>query len=154
MKAPRRTADASIQRLLVVSDAALADVNRLPPSVRALIDAAAKLYVVTPSLPGRVAWLASEVNPSRRAAGKRLDAVLRNMRSIGARVSGMIGDDTALTAVEDAVAKFQPHHILIALRDGGDANWQEKGLVEQIRKRFGLPLTTYGVHPQARLDAA
>jgi hypothetical protein len=31
--------------------------------------------------------------------------------------------------------------------DDEHANWQEKGLIEQIRSRFTLPLTTYAVDP-------
>jgi hypothetical protein len=42
---------APIQRLLVIADAAVADVAELPPRVRAVIDAADEVYVVTPSLP-------------------------------------------------------------------------------------------------------
>ena len=83
-----------IQRLLFVSDAAVADVDELPSPVRAVIDDAAELYVVTPSLPGRLAWLATELNPSRHAADERLDTVLGHMRSIGAKASGTTGDDT------------------------------------------------------------
>ena len=64
------------------------------------------------------------------------------------RASGRTGDDTTLTAVGDAVAEFQPDHILVALRGGDHANWQEKGLIEQIRDHFSLPLTTYAVEPQ------
>ena len=45
------------------------------------------------------------------------------MRSIGARASGMTGDDSTLTAFADAVAKFQPDHILIALRSSDHAYW-------------------------------
>jgi hypothetical protein len=138
----------AIPRLLVVSDAALADADQLPHSVRALIDSAAELYVVTPSLPGRGSWIADDVDQPRHIAEERLVAVLRNMRSIGARVSGRTGDDTALTAVGDAVTEFQPDHILLALRSHEHANWQEKGLIEQIRDRFSLPLTTYAVDPQ------
>ena len=91
-----------IPRLLVVSDAALAGADQLPHSVRALIDAAGELYVVTPSLPGRVSWIADEVDDPRHVAEERLVAVLHNMRSIGARVRGRTGDDSALTAVGDA----------------------------------------------------
>lgn len=145
--------ESPIQRLLIVSDAALADVNELPPLVRTLIDTAAEVYVVTPILPGRVAWLASELDQARDAAEERLDAVLRNMRAIGARASGVTGDEIALTAVEDAIATFHPHHILIALRNGEHANWQENGLIQEIGRRFRLPLTTYAVDQQARLDA-
>ncbi|MGH2992035.1 MAG: hypothetical protein ACRDL1_00660 [Solirubrobacterales bacterium] len=141
----------SIQRLLVISDAAVADVDELPPLVRAIIDAAAEIYVVTPSLPGRLAWLADQLNRSRHAADERLDAVLGNMRSTGTRTSGMTGDDTTLTAVSDAVAKFQPNHLLIALRSPDHANWQEQGLIEKIRERFGLPLTTFAVDPRGQV---
>jgi hypothetical protein len=55
----------SIPRLLVVSDAAIADVDQLPGSVRALIDAAGELFVVTPNLPGRISWLADDLDASR-----------------------------------------------------------------------------------------
>ncbi len=51
-------------RLLVVSDAALAGADQLPHSVRALIDAAGELYVVTPSLPGRASSIAATLRPA------------------------------------------------------------------------------------------
>ena len=144
----------AIQRLLFVSDAAVADVDELPPPVRAVIDDAAELYVVTPSLPGRLAWLATELNPSRHAADERLDTVLGHMRSIGARVSGTTGDDTTLTAFADAVADFQPDHILIALRSAEHANWQERGLIKHVQHRFGVPVTTFGVDSDGHVEAA
>ena len=68
------TAPDPIQRLLFVADAAVAEVDELPPRVRAVLDAAAEVYVVTPSLPGRLAWLASQLNKSRHAADERLDS--------------------------------------------------------------------------------
>jgi hypothetical protein len=136
-----------IPRLLIVSDAAIADVEQLPRSIRALIDAAAELYVVAPSLPGRFSWLADEVNRSRHVAEERLVVVLANMRALGAHAGGTRGDDTALTAVGDAVTEFEPDHILVALRDQEHANWQEKELVKEIREHFHLPVTTYVVDP-------
>src|SRR5687767_10482307 len=81
----------TIQRLLFVSDAAVADVEELPRPVRTVIDDAAELYVVTPTLPGRLDWLANQVNPSRHAADERLDTVLDHMRALGAEVSGTAG---------------------------------------------------------------
>ena len=143
-----------IQRLLFVSDAAVADVDELPRAVRAVIDDAAELYVVTPSLPGRLAWLASQFNPSRHAADERLDTVLGHMHSIGAQASGTTGDDTILTAFADAVAKFRPDHILIALRSSEHASWQERGLIKHIQNRFGLPVTTFAVDPRGHVETA
>lgn len=112
------------QRLLLVADAAIVDIGELPLRVRALIGEAGELYVVTPTLPGPLDGLAWEFNPSRHAADERLDVVLGQVRSIGARASGKTGDDSILTAFTDAVAEFQPDHILIALRSSEHASWQ------------------------------
>ncbi|MGH2822872.1 MAG: hypothetical protein ACRDLY_07625 [Thermoleophilaceae bacterium] len=75
------------QRLLFVADAAVAEVGELPPAARALIDAAAEVYVLTPTLPGRLAWLADDSDRCRHVAGERLDTVLDHMHSIGAHAS-------------------------------------------------------------------
>lgn len=125
--------------------------GELPPGVRALIDAAAEIYVVTPTLPGRLAWLASAIDESRHTANERLDTVLSHLRSIGVPATGLTGDDSTLTAVTDAVAEFQPNHILLGLRGPDHAYWQERGLITHIEERFGLPLTTFPVHSEPHM---
>ncbi len=137
--------EAPIRRLLMVADAAVAEVGELPAQVRAVIDAAAEVYVVTPSLPGRLDWLTDDVDRYRHLADERLDSVLGHMRTLGVHASGRTGDDYALTALDDAVADFHPDHILIGLRSSEHANWQERGLIEKVLDRFGLPVTTYAV---------
>jgi hypothetical protein len=134
-----------IERLLMVADAAVAAVDELPAPVRAMIDAAAEVYVITPSLPGRLDWLTDAVDRSRHLADERLDSVLGHVRALGAHASGRRGDDNTLSALADAVADFQPDHILIGLRSSEHANWQERGLIEQVTDRFGLPVTSYAI---------
>jgi hypothetical protein len=148
-----RTRDANppIQRLLVVADSAVADTRELPTRIRALLAEAAEVYVVTPSLPGRLAWLADDVDQPRHRADERLDTVLRHMRTIGANVRGRAGDDTLLVAVDDAVADFQPDHIVIGLLSADHANWQEQGLIDHVRERFGLPVTAYVIDPRGHV---
>jgi len=138
---------------LVVADAAVADVTELPPRVRAIIDEAGEIYVVTPSPPGRLDRLASELNPPRHNADERLDTVLGELRSIGARASGTTGDDSTLTAFADAVAEFHPDHILIGLRSPEHANWQERRLVKHVQNRFGLPVTTFPIDEHGHASA-
>ena len=94
-----------IQRLLFIADAAVADTDELPTAVRAVIDAAAELYVVTPTLPGRLAWLADDVDRFRHIADKRLDAVLDHMLSIGAHVTAR-RRGSVMTVITDAVEEF------------------------------------------------
>jgi nucleotide-binding universal stress UspA family protein len=137
-----------IKRLLFIADSAVADADDLPPSVLELIDEAAELYVVPPSLPGRLAWLADDIDGFRHNADERLELVLGHMHSIGASATGTPRRGSMLTVIADAVDEFEPNHILIALRSSEHANWQERRVIERIEARFGLPVTTYTVDPQ------
>ena len=142
------------RRLLLVADAAVAAVTDLPPAVRAVIDSAAEVYALTPTLPGRLAWLADDVDSFRHVADERLDTVLGHMHSIGAHASGVAGRGSVLAVIADAVADFKPDHILLALRTSEHANWQEHRLAEHVKARFGLPLTTYAVGPGGHVAIA
>ena len=144
----------SIERLLFVADASVADTDELPPAVRAVIEAAAEVYVITPTLPGRLAWLADDVDRFRHVADKRLDIVLEHMRSIGAHASGLAGRGSVPLVIEDAIAEFHPNHVLIALRSAEHSNWQERGLTEFVEERFGLPVTTYAVDRHGHTSTA
>jgi nucleotide-binding universal stress UspA family protein len=145
---------APIERLLFVADAAVADVEELPPAVRSVLDAATEVHVLTPTLPGRLAWLSDDVDGCRHVADERLDAVLGHLRSIGVDASGLAGRGSVLTVIADAVADFTPDHILLALRSSEHANWQERRLVEHIEQRFDLPVTAYGVDDRGRTASA
>jgi hypothetical protein len=137
-----------VRRLLFVADAAVAEVHDLPPEGRALLSAAAEVYVVTPILPGRLAWLADDVDRFRHLADERLDTVLGHMESVGAHASGAHNRGSVLTVIADAVEDFNPDHILLALRSSEHANWQEHGLEQRVEKRYGLPVTAYAVDPR------
>jgi nucleotide-binding universal stress UspA family protein len=144
----------AIRRLLFVADAAVADVDELPRSVRSVIDAAAEVYVVTPTLPGRLAWLADDVDRFRHVADERLDVVLGHLSSIGAHAGGTAIRGSVTTVIADAVATFRPDHVLIALRSSDHANWQERNLIEHIERRFDLPVSTYAVDVHGHTSTA
>ena len=48
-------------------------------------------------------------------------------------------------AFEDAIMEFEPDHLIIALRSGEDSEWQERGLLDQLQERFGLPMMVFSV---------
>jgi len=134
-------------RLLVATGAAVADVAELPPFVRGLLSAASDVLIITPILPGALQWLVSDTDRARHEADERLNAVLGHLAELDVPAEGRVGDETPLTAFEDAVRDFKPDHILIALRSGEDAGWQERGLVDQIRARFRIPITIFEIGP-------
>jgi hypothetical protein len=143
--AARDRADAGPVRLLVAAGDAASDLAEVPSGPRLLIDGASEILVVVPVLPSRIAWLASDTDRTRQVADERLSTVLDHLKDTGTPVEGAVGADDPLLAFEDAVADFQPDHILIALRDSDQSGWQERGLIEKVFERFGLPLTVFRI---------
>jgi hypothetical protein len=131
-------------RLLIATGGAAASEDELPPLVRALIETASELLVMTPMLVGRLQWLASDTDRARYEADERLSTVLGQVETIApeAALESRIGDDTPFTAFADAIRDFLPDHILVALRRGDHSGWQERGLLDQIRE-FGIPITVF-----------
>lgn len=130
-------------KLLIAAGELASGPDELPPGVRGLIDAADEILVVTPTLPGRLDWLASATDRAREQADKRLQGVLGHLDEMDSEARGAVGSDDPLDALADPVREFAPDHLLIALRGGEGAGWQEKGLLDQIHERFGLPMTVF-----------
>ena len=147
-------------RLLIVTGAAAADESELPLLIRALIRTASEILVITPVLPTRLQWLASDTDRVRHEADERLRTVLAQVDALApdAAEAGNLGDETPLSAFADAVRSFGPDHILIALRAADHSAWQERGLVDRVREGFHIPLTVFeldsaGQVPARRLKA-
>lgn len=130
-------------RLLIAAGQAASGTRELPFGVRQLIRSADEVLIVAPSLPGRVEWLASATDKSREQADKRLQAVLGQLSELGADAQGEVAADDPILAFEDAVVDFAPDHILIGLRSHEHAGWQERGLLDKVVERFGLPVTVF-----------
>jgi hypothetical protein len=134
------------QRLLIAAGEAAGSADALPFGVRQLIDAADEILVVTPALPTRFEWLASATDKARDKADERLRAVLGEIEDLGSAASGTVGADDPLLAFEDALAGFRADHILVGLRPPDRADWQERGLLDKLLSRFGLPVTVFSLH--------
>ena len=119
--------------------------GRVSSGVRELIDGADEILVVTPALPNRLDWLASATDKAREQADERLSSVLEQLAETDTKVSGEVGADDPMLAFEDALRDFEADHILVALRPDEEADWQERGLLEQVRERFSLPTTVFEV---------
>jgi hypothetical protein len=139
--------DVSGTRVLLVTEAVVADVSEVPLLARGLMESACDVLVVTPILPTRLQWLASDIDRATHEADERLQAVMGQVgeTTSAVRVQGMIGDESPITALNDAVARFQPDHILIGLRAENHDDWQERHLIERIRERFHIPLTVFEI---------
>jgi hypothetical protein len=132
-----------MRRLLIASGAAAASAGEIPDSVRLLLDAAEEILVVAPTLPTRIDWITSATDQAKVQADRRLHEVLGQLDELGVEAEGATGSDDPLIALEDAIHSFDPDHLLIALRSGQEAGWQEKGLLDRVEERFGIPMTVF-----------
>ncbi len=142
-------------RLLIVTGAAVADLGELPPLIRSLIEAASEILVVAPVLPGRLHWLSSDTDRVRQEADERLRTVISHLEELApeAATAGAVGDETPLSAFADAVRRFRPDHILLALRASDHAAWQERGLTDRVREGFHIPLTIFEIDRAGHVPA-
>jgi hypothetical protein len=132
-------------KLLIAAGQAAADIDELPVTVRDLLSSAEQVLVIAPELPGRFEWLSSATDKAREQADERLQAVLGHVSQVTGNeaTEGAVGADDPLLAFEDAVAQFGPDHILIALRPAEHSGWQERGLLDQVIRRFAVPVTVF-----------
>lgn len=71
--------------------------------------------------------------------------MLGHLDEMDSDASGAVGSDDPLEALADFIREFDPDHLLIALRGGEGAGWQERGLLDKAHGRFGLPMTVFSV---------
>jgi multicomponent Na+:H+ antiporter subunit G len=131
------------ERLLIAVGQAATNAAEVPSGVRYLIDGASEVMVIAPALPSRLQWLVSDTDRATERADERLQVVLGHLGELGAKAKGHVGSDEPLVAFDDAVREFGPGHILIALRPDERAGWQERGLIDAVLVRFGLPVTVF-----------
>jgi hypothetical protein len=137
-------------RLLIVTDAVAADPASLPPIVRFLIEAASDRFVVSPRLTNPFEWLESDIDKATTQAEQRLGAVLAHFDSGPAPLDGAVGDETLLLAIDDAMHDFRPDHLIMGMRTHDHDSWQERHLIEKIRRRFHVPLTVFEIDEQGQ----
>jgi len=108
-----------------------------------------RVLVVCPALNSKLEHWTSDDEDARAAARERLEASVAAIRSAGVHVSGEVGDEDPLQAVEDALGTFRPDELIVVTHPPGRSNWLERDVVERARERFALPLT----HVVVDLDA-
>jgi hypothetical protein len=100
-----------------------------------------QVLVVSPALNSPIRHWASDEDPAREEARKRLDTSLDRLRKTGIEARGQVGDADPLQAIEDAVRTFGPDEIIISTHPEGRSHWLERGVVTGARERFAVPIT-------------
>ena len=100
-----------------------------------------RVLVVTPALNSPLKHWVSDEDGARSAAESRLARSLATLRGEGLSVDGQIGDGDPIQAIEDALRTFAPDELIVSTHPPGRSNWLERGVVENARERFDVPVT-------------
>lgn len=101
-----------------------------------------ELRVVAPAYAqSMIKYLIGDADEGIDRAHSRLEESVNEMdRQEDATVEGEVGEADPLTAIEDALGDFAADEIVVLPSPGGDDLWAEKNLLEEIQKRFDLPV--------------
>lgn len=139
---PKRVSRAgTILRVLVGADvgcsgAALRDALSLRAGGRRL---QARVVAPSPVSPGRC--LDSDLDAARATAQARSDETVEALAAAGVQAQGLVGSESPLEAIADALAVFPADEIVVATTAADRGNWLEQGVVERARALHGLPVS-------------
>lgn len=110
-----------------------------------------RIFVVTPTITGRLHMLFSDIDQERAAAESRLNAVLTQLRERGYIAGGKVGDEDPLLAIEDSLYQFRADEILVVATAATDESWRARRLSERA-KTLGLPVSCVRVAAAAQYE--
>ncbi len=99
-----------------------------------------EVRIVAPALNSRLRHYVSDVDDSIADAESRLAEAVDALAEAGVEGAGIVGDADPLTAIEDELASYDAHEILISTHPPGESNWLAADLVERARERFEVPV--------------
>jgi hypothetical protein len=94
-------------------------------------------------------WTEGEAHEIAR---ERLERAMEWMRSIGADVSGQVGDARPMLAIGDALVAEAFDEIILSTLPAGMSRWLRQDLPARVRREFGLPVS-HLVGPAIRTGA-
>ena len=138
--APRPHA-AGERRILVIANETVGGHTLRSAILERSLDVREEVLVVTPALNSPLRHWVSDDDDARAAAQERLERSLAQLAEAGVEARGEVGDGDPLQAIEDALRTFGADEIIISTHPEGRSNWLERGVVENARERFAVPIT-------------
>jgi GABA permease len=100
-----------------------------------------ELRIVAPVLCSRTHYLTSDIDTELDEARVRLDETLRWAHDQGFEAVGMVGVDTPLIAIEDALRRYGADELIISTHIPQRSHWLESGVVDRARAELDIPVT-------------
>jgi hypothetical protein len=105
-------------------------------------DRRCEVMVVTPAVASsRASHWASDIDEAIELARQRMELSLIEIKQLGLKARGEIGDSDPNVAIEDALRVFPADEILISTHPPDRSRWLEHDVVDKARERIDLPIT-------------
>jgi hypothetical protein len=126
--------------VLIVANGFVNDApTALPTELLTFADPHSQMHVVVPAHLTRLQSLCSDLDQPRADAHERLERILQDMTALGLSATGKTADEHQLLAIEDALAQFHAHAIVVVTHVPDQQNWRERQLIANVA-RFRLPV--------------
>jgi hypothetical protein len=101
-----------------------------------------EVMVVTPALASsRTSHWTSDIDKAIELARQRMELSLIEIKQLGLKGRGEVGDSDPNVAIEDALRVFPADEILISTHPPDRSRWLEQGVVDKARERIDLPIS-------------
>jgi len=125
--------------LALVSEPVSGDVLKSAVGIDEAEDA--EVLVIAPALnDSKVRFWASDPDGSIERAADVAEESAERMEEQGVDAVGQTGESDPLLALQDALTTFEADEIVLCTRPGGELNWLEEGVVDEVRERFDRPV--------------
>ena len=92
--------------------------------------------MVAPALNSKVRFWVSDPDPAIDRAQDVAKESVDRLEEEGVEAHGETGESDPMLALQDALATFEAEDIVLVTHPGGELNWQEDGVVDQVRERY------------------
>ena len=103
-------------------------------------------HLVVPATPSKehLTWTEGEAHG---IAGHRLAEGIDRLGSLGAEVTGEVGDASPMLAVDDAMRSRTVDEIVVTTLPVGLSRWLKLSLPDRLARKYGVPVTHIVVEP-------
>jgi len=96
----------------------------------------AEVLVVAPALNSKLRFWVSDPDPAIHRAEDVAKESVERLEEDGVQAHGETGESDPLQALQDALATFDAQDIVLVTHPGGELNWLEDGVVDEVRERY------------------
>jgi hypothetical protein len=101
----------------------------------------AEVLVIAPALNTKLRFWTSDPDEAIARAEEVEQETVERLDEEGIDAAGDTGESDPLLAIQDALQIYPADEIVLCTHGSGERNWQEEGVVDEARKRFGKPVT-------------